>query len=102
MCVLVLLLVLVIDNQIKRALIAHVAEARTLIHGFEARAGEYVGRAQPEGDPAAGADHADSEPDSGVGGAAAGRADVGAAESGAPFPKGPGRAGTPGGPRGNG
>src|SRR5215472_15366278 len=74
MCILVLLLVLVIDNQIKRALIAKVAEARQIIDMFTVQARRWDGGgAEPPGDPDPGADHADGEPDSGVGGAAAGR-----------------------------
>ena len=108
-CVAVALAVLLIDNQIKRHILAAAAEARGYLDQF----GVYAGQVMNGGQPAAGAAPVDAgsagDPGGndgpGVGDAAAGREDVAAAgrvvAPVTPKAKG-GRAGNASGPRGDG
>jgi len=106
MSLLVLLIVLVIDNQIKRDLMAKVAEARSIVDGFGVLYGQVMNGGQGQAAGVGGTD-----PDPGVSGGdgpddlvqhapgAEADGDPGSETAHVPFPK---RESIPGGPRGDG
>ena len=103
LCVIVALIVLAIDNSIKRHIVAKASEARAILEEFNVAAGQVMhGRQAEEPNPAGGTADPGSESGISVGGAAGGSEVVVAPAVGDGGASGSGRAGGAGGPRGNG